>query len=301
MKRLIILTILSLMLFKLSFGLDAEVTSFHITLDLTTGVSSETISVTANNPYNESTNTLYVLLEDSPYRLEINDGTNRIMNFSSFVTNGVFTIKVYDVIPSNSSKVYNLVFLNDKVVRPIEDYYLMTYSFNSFYDDDDFSMIVKLPSGFGITQRDGGSVSPQPSHLYSDGQQIIIEWNERIEYGESGSYMVFFEKLTTPSVSFEGFVIVGFICFVAGFVLSQIMSRRKRKEIVAMTLTGDEKKVVDLVLKSKTILYQNDIEKGLDFSKPKLSKIIHFLETKSIIFVTPVGRKNKIELNKKMI
>jgi uncharacterized membrane protein len=68
-----------------------------------------------------------------------------------------------------------------------------------------------------------------------------------------------------------------------------------------MALARDEKRVVDYVLKQGKEVFQNDIGKALDLSKPKLSKIIHKLKSKKILLITHSGRKNKISINKEIL
>jgi len=255
MKRLLLSLFIILFSGSIVFGLSATISSVHVILELaSTDTISETIIFKATNPYNETSDSVYVLLNDAPFRMEISDGVNRLTNFSVFLANGIYTVRIYDPITSNNSKEISLTFVNNKIVESIENYYLMSYSFKSFYTVSDFYLEAKLPSGYGITKKSGGSVSPQPSSLYSDGQQIILKWAEPVNYGETDTYILFFEKLSEPNVPFEGFIISGFVGLTAGFVLSQITSRRKRREIVAMALSTDEKKVVDLIFSRFLIL-----------------------------------------------
>lgn len=302
MKRNVIILLVLFFFPGLVFAqLTASVESMNIVLDLsTTTASTETMTITAINNYDEPTDTIYVLFNNAPYNLDVTNENGFMMNYSVLLTNGVYSVKINEVIAPNSSEIFILSFSNN-AVESIEEYFLMSYSFTSYYSLDDFYLRILLPSGYGITQKEGSSISPQPSRLYSDGQQIIVEWIEPINYLESNAYFLFFEELSTSTTSIGSFILFVLIGFILGFAVSYVWLKRKSKEIITMALTPDEKNIIDLLMRTKKDIFQNDIGKKLDFSKPKLSKIIHVLENKKILIVIPAGRRNKIELNKEIL
>ena len=137
---------------------------------------------------------------------------------------------------------------------------MFSYSFTSYYVLNEYNLELVLPKGFGITQKDVNTVSPPSSRIFSDGQQIILEWNEVLEYLEDSNYLVFFERIAfsnfSPAWSILFFIIGGGV----GSVCMYYFLKRKRKDIVTMALTRDEKLVVDYVLNNNDV-FQNEVGK----------------------------------------
>jgi len=61
-------------------------------------------------------------------------------------------------------------------------------------------------------------------------------------------------------------------------------------------LTGDEKKVFDLIAKSDRTIYQHEIVKQTEFSKVKITRVLDKLESKDLIERRRRGMSNIVVL-----
>ena len=305
MKKLFLIMMLFLciqIIFAEDAGVGAEVSGLSVETVINSDLSvAERITVEAFNSRSINSSYLYIFLSDIPENLQISNVNNTLLNYSSFIANGIYTIRLIDTIPSNSSKEYYLDFSNDNTVQRFDKTYVFSYVFNSYYDLNDVSFKLVIPVGFGIAVQEGNNISPPTSRLFSDGQQIIIEWIEDLNYLETRTFLVFFEKIAFSSFSIWFLLLAAVAGFIMGGGAVYFALKRKSKSIVTMALTKDEKSLVDYVLANNNSVFQNDIEKSLDFSKPKLSKIVHNLKEKNIILICPKGRKNEIEVNKEIL
>ncbi|MBN1923280.1 MAG: hypothetical protein JW791_00795 [Nanoarchaeota archaeon] len=303
MRKLFLLLIV-FSAFSIVFAEDvgAKLNSINVEILINSDLSvDEFVTVTGFNNYTVNSSYLYVFLNDIPDDLIVTDENGTVLNQTSFVANGIFTIRILDTISPKSSKTYTLKYSNDDIIQRFDNNFVFSYYFTSYYNLSDFSLELVLPKGFGITQKDINTISPPSSRIFSDGQQIILAWEQGINYLESNIYLVFFERIAFGLFSL--WWIIGSVLLGAGIGagVTYYLLKRKRKDIVTMALIRDEKLVVDYVLDHDNEVFQNDVGKALDFSKPKLSKIVHNLEDKKILKVSPAGRKNKISVNKKVL
>ena len=72
--------------------------------------------------------------------------------------------------------------------------------------------------------------------------------------------------------------------------------RRGAVKDVLPVLNEPERKVMEMVLKSKGSIDQRNIVRELDYSKSKISRTIQSLEQRGLIKTTKRGRSNKITL-----
>ncbi|PIU62979.1 hypothetical protein COS83_01410 [archaeon CG07_land_8_20_14_0_80_38_8] len=299
-----VLVLLPLLLIGAVFAEDAggAVKSMNMEITINSDLTvTQTLNIEVVNTRTMKTSYIYIFLSDTPSNLQIIDENNTVLNYTSFVANNIYTIRLLDEIMPNSSKNYILKYNNEGIVQKFDNNYIFSYSFTSYYELEDFTIRLILPKGFGITLKEGNTVSPPTSRLFSDGQQVMIEWTEQVDYLETKTYLVFFERIALITYSIGLLFLTGLTCFMLGVTAAYFVLKRRRKDIVTMALTADEKKVVDYVLEKGSNVYQNDAGKALDFSKPKLSKIVHNLEDKNIIKLTPSGRKNTITINKEIL
>jgi len=187
--------------FSEDFG--AKIRSIHskVIIDSDLKVNQETV-IGAFNDRSVNASYVYVFLSDLPKDLLILDEQEQEVNYTSFVANDIYTIRILDEIEPNNLKYYTISYSNNQLVQWIDNnYYLFSYSFTSYYVLNEYSFELVLPRGFGITQKDVNTVSPPSSRIFSDGQQIILEWNEVLEYLENTNYLVFFERIAFSNFS----------------------------------------------------------------------------------------------------
>ncbi len=280
----------------MAFSEGAVVTGMGVDIHIDSHlVSHEKVIVQANNFHNVNSTYVYLFLSDKPSSVKIYDVNHTSINFSSYIANGVFVIRIMDIIAPNSSKLYYLEYDNS-LIRRFDKTYMFNFLFTSYYNLSTFSLRVFLPKGYTITREEGNTIFPPTSMLFSDGQQIIVQWKHPLVYLETYNYMVFFEKVAVSSYSFVWLIVCGLCGAIIGGLIVYYRMRSYKKEIVTMALSRDEKLVVDFVMNHKEVS-QKEIAIALDFSKPKLSKIVHNLESKGIVKLIHKGRENIVMLS----
>lgn len=83
-------------------------------------------------------------------------------------------------------------------------------------------------------------------------------------------------------------------------LFSRYASERAMK-VAMMTLTEDERKVFELILRSGGEVRQDDLRRQLDFSKSKLSALVNNLERKGAITKIRYHKTNLLKPSKEFI
>jgi uncharacterized membrane protein len=102
------------------------------------------------------------------------------------------------------------------------------------------------------------------------------------------------------SIGIALFVIVAISAFIAVLLywtFSKYASERAVK-VAMMTLTEDERRVLELVMHSGGEARQDKLRRQLDFSKSKLSALVNNLERKRAITKTRYHKTNILRLSK---
>ncbi len=296
MEREVVFLLLLGFSIGVSFSEGAVITGMGIDIHIDSHlVSHEKVIVQANNFHDVNSTYVYLFLSDKPDSIKIYDVNNTVLNFSSYIANGVFVIRIMDTIAPNSSKLYYLEYENN-LVRRFDNTYMFNFFFTSYYNLSTFSLRVFLPEGYTITREEGNTIFPPTSMLFSDGQQIIVQWKHQLTYLNTYNYIVFFEKVPVSSYSLVWLLLSGLCGAVVGGATVYYYMKSHKKEIVTMALNRDEKLVVDFVMNHGEIS-QKEIAIALDFSKPKLSKILHNLESKGIVRLIHKGRENIVKIS----
>ncbi|MBI2580123.1 MAG: hypothetical protein HYW27_04445, partial [Candidatus Aenigmarchaeota archaeon] len=92
-------------------------------------------------------------------------------------------------------------------------------------------------------------------------------------------------------------IIIALIAVIGAFILYNKKFRISSRDILPV-LTENERKVMEIVFNEKGEVDQRKIIKQTDFSKPKVSRIIHDLSGRGLIEKVPKGRTNIIKLKK---
>ena len=176
----------------------------------------------------------------------------------------------------------------------------------------DFLFILKLPLGYIIPEEPDKDetffINPQADNIYSDGQRIILRWEEK-QLDEKFEISVISEQITKP-FNLNLILIIALIVGILFYVLyikkikkkkqGTAIKRKKGKsktEILEGHLMESEKKIIDeLKNADKKELWQKQLQLKTDFSKAKLSRVIRNLEARNIIQKIPFGNTNKIKL-----
>lgn len=191
-------------------------------------------------------------------------------------------------------------------------------SYDPLIETKKFIFILKLPLGYIIPEEPGKDklffISPSPKIIYSDGQRIILRWEEKL-LDEKFDVSVISEELTEPInvlTIILAFILVIVILFLFFYFKKkfgkekQFPKRRKaarklkkdlREEILEEHLMESEKKIMgELKNADKKELWQKQLQLKTEFSKAKLSRVIRNLESRNLIQKIPFGKTNKIKL-----
>lgn len=169
---------------------------------------------------------------------------------------------------------------------------------------------LKLPTGYIVPQEQGKEddfyISPKPDAVYSDGQRIIISWEQEGQElpisavtRQIGSTVPWFWMLGAALVSAA--ITAGAILYTRRKPVKQERPKPKKKTVkvveqpVVPQLIDNEQRVVEF-LKQNGEVWQKQIQQATGFSKAKVSRVVRNLEARGVIRKTPYGNTNKIAL-----
>jgi len=157
------------------------------------------------------------------------------------------------------------------------------------------SFRLKLPETGMVSEPIGNYITPAPTSIYSDGRVIILLFEkENIE--SNFEISVIYEKLV-PDIIFP--IIITSIVLIGSISLIILYGKKKKPKVSKEEiLLEDEKKIVNILNEAGKPIRQKDIEKQVDFSKAKLSRVLRHLEERGILKRTPLGNTNIIEFLK---
>lgn len=181
-----------------------------------------------------------------------------------------------------------------------------SYKFSATQFTDRFSANIKLPLGAALVENSRLSgtglqrFEPSFGREGSDGRKIYIEWiSTTPKLGETYDISVIFEGVSGLNVNILPFIgiIAALLAVIAGFVLYTKKFRVHSRDILPV-LSENERKVMEILFNERKDVDQRKIIKDTDFSKPKVSRIIHDLCSRGLIEKVPKGRTNIIRLKK---
>jgi predicted transcriptional regulator len=180
---------------------------------------------------------------------------------------------------------------------------LFSFDIPILWDTDMISMKVRLPDSVFIAEEDQVSlpISPSGAEKGIEGRRITASWVFRNkDAGDLIPIRIYYEGLSTTPI--ENFIyrwlfVVVLVFVVVIFFIYRSMS--KRSELILSVLNEAERIVIDIVRKQgKDKVDQRKIVAQSGFSKAKVSRIIRSLESRGVISVEKIGRKNRISLRK---
>ncbi len=187
-------------------------------------------------------------------------------------------------------------------------------SLNMPYDVNDLTVKVTLKEGITLAKKiskdevASSAVYPYPKLLTTDGQDIIIGWNEKgIAKGQEAAYLVRYKESGFP------WFIVLLIAVIIGLIIFIIFKKPRvevitKKEIVKEIvekgtnieehLKEDEAQVVNILKQRESQCEQGTLRVITGFSKAKLSGLLKELEDRNVIHKEKRGKKNLVFLRK---
>ena len=169
----------------------------------------------------------------------------------------------------------------------------VNYFFTEFNFDKEtnISAQIKLPQGFVIYQN---NYKPLDATLASDGSRIILLWNETneknilfsVKYQDYNDAGFFWFLLAIFLVIFIIFVIFLFFHF-------KKKNKEAYNEAFMKGFRNDEQRAIQYIEQKKTV-FQRDMQRDLNFSRAKATRIVMRLEEKGIVHKKHYGRTNKL-------
>jgi len=180
---------------------------------------------------------------------------------------------------------------------------LFSFDIPILWDTDLISMKVKLPDGVFIAEEDEVllPISPSGAKKEIEGRKITASWvfNDK-DAGDLIPIRIYYEGLTITSI--ESFIYRWLFVFVLVFIVIIFFiyrSMSRKSELILSVLNEAERIVIDIIKKQgKDKVDQRKIVAQSGFSKAKVSRIIQSLESRGVVSVEKVGRKNRISLKK---
>src|SRR5574342_444528 len=247
----------------------------------------------------DSIGNLTLILSPSPRDVEIliNGGETSCLIQAEFARCGSLQAGSYNL---------NISYETDYPIATVGENTLFRYTDKLPYQALAQQVTLTLPVGYIIPRERGKDesfyISPKPKEVYSDGQRIILNWEQK---GQELPISVIARKVIGPPVGWiasTGALVIITAMGVAWFVLSRRQTTPKtkppkKKAVVVPTLIDKEQQVVDF-LKQNGEVWQKQIQQATNFSKAKVSRILRNLEERGVITKTIYGNTNKISLKK---
>ncbi|MBW2970311.1 winged helix-turn-helix transcriptional regulator [Candidatus Woesearchaeota archaeon] len=208
----------------------------------------------------------------------------------------------------NGTHAVNITYETYYPIAESGDNTIIRYTDRLPYPAEKQEITLKLPIGYIIPREKGKDesfyISPKPKETYSDGQRIILYWEQK---GQEIPISVISRQVVGGGFP-AGWVllILGIITASAGTTYYILRKRikpqktkpAKKKPAIVPTLIDNEQKVVNF-LKENGEVWQKQIQQATGFSKAKVSRIIRNLEERGVITKTIYGNTNKITLKQK--
>ncbi len=193
-------------------------------------------------------------------------------------------------------------FLSDEITQKAEE----VYEFNRFVPIETgtnrfFNIVYLPPTATLVTDAPNESFTPRNGKTLSDGKHIMVYWDkESVENGEDMYYAVTYRlpPSNMGSIWDIGITVVIAVILIASLGVFYVRTTRKQDSIKVLMplMKGDEKVVIEILLKHEGSANQKVIVRESDFSKAKVSRIITGLKERGIVEVQSLGRTNKITL-----
>ena len=287
-----------LLLIPLSYGATIEDWDINIAIN-----NDNTADWTVNIKYEKPVQTSNYYVLSSVRNIQVTADDQRIICTSEILDVG--TSIVCD--ETNASKfVYK--FRASDMISILRNFNTLDYRFNIPITTDRYSVKIELPIGAALVDESKlKSTGLKPFEPFwnevnktvergSDGRTIFISWsiiNPRL--GEEFDTTIIYEIFDTTSQLNVLVIIAGIVIVIITILF---MIRRKDFRQILPILTESERKVMEILIREKKSVDQKTIVKELDYSKPKVSRIVKDLQKRNLIEVERRGRKNLLNLKK---
>lgn len=180
-----------------------------------------------------------------------------------------------------------------------DNYFLADFSEFTY---DHLNSEVFLPEDARLKYRAADSQSsyiPSTADVKTDGQRIIVEWNEDDFTSNSAAMIIYRTQKRDNTVYMMLIALIVSLTALAFFIRTK-SSRSGSKQDITANLYEDEKKIVDNIMEADgQELWQKELQLRTGISKVKLSRKLRNLQARGIIDKVPYGNTNKIRIRRK--
>ncbi|MCD6522270.1 MAG: winged helix-turn-helix transcriptional regulator [Candidatus Diapherotrites archaeon] len=155
-------------------------------------------------------------------------------------------------------------------------------------ENTDITIALKLPPHARIVELNNIKQVFPDAEATTDMEHIVLLWKNQKKV---------FVEYTLPKMDLLGvsMIVLG-VGILVGTGIGLTIKKRKQAKTIMKFLRENEMAVVELLKKNGGEMVQKEIEKQLDWSGPKLSKVLRRLEEDGIVKRIPKGRKNIVKL-----
>lgn len=289
MRKILFIAVL-LMLTGLAAG--TSIAEENITVDL----NDETVE--AEIFFNDLTSSSFTYITNHPvedYSVEI-EGEEVECTFDSMALGGEIRC------PTDYSEDFNvrLEYKTSGLTNSQNGVNIFRYSQNIYRPIEVYNFKVMLPEGTGLLDQQNIStpvIAPEDGEVGSEGRRIHVEWTREPSLGDTVSFQVTYEKLSTD---FRLLIILAAALLTAIGLVKYYRERKTKGEVSAIldSLTEDERMVFELVSEEGSML-QKDIVNESDYSKAKISGVVSSLVDEGLVEKEKEGRSNRVSVKEK--
>lgn len=248
--------------------------------------------------FNEAPDTLEIPLLFSAHTFE---ASSTLSEHSCSIEEKDYGSLITCDLPEGEGGRLSLDFITNEIVRHTGEHYYFEDDLNAPYYTEDMVYNARLEEGYVLIDGDMDTPFPVFSPGYgqegSDGRRIYVIWStEDIDEGDGIRTRLSFERTEEPEEGFGEVYIVGIGVALVLALLLIGSSLGKEEEGIPQALKDDERKIMEIVESSGGEIKQKRIVDNVEFSKAKVSRLIHDLKERGLLETKKVGRTNRVRL-----
>ena len=192
-------------------------------------------------------------------------------------------------------------------VEKPEEYFGLDFETTHIRKTDQFNLILNLPmNSYLLEETLPAPVYPTPSFINSDGNFLIITWEEtNLNIDDSDVFLVRYRiqstDLNSPPNLLALYIVLAFLGGVAvsalgAFLIYRFKFKPVETGLVSSLLSDTEQEVIKAINEDSGISTQRRICEKTGYSKSKVSQILAKLEEKEVLKRERWGRTNKVTI-----
>ncbi len=208
-------------------------------------------------------------------------------------------------IPEGEGGRLSLIFNTEGLVRHTGDHYYFEDSLDAPYSTGNMVYNAKLKEGFVLIDEDLDTpfqrFLPDYGQENTDGRRIYVIWSqEDVQKGNGIRPRVSFERTeeVVRDLNEAYIVLLGAVLVLLMIAVGARLGTED-VETIPDALKEDERKIMKIIEDSGGEIKQKRIVNAVDFSKAKVSRLVHDLKDRGLLETEKVGRTNRVKLKKR--